>query len=138
MFDLFKSRPRITTRDLTASDPTCVRAAPIPLVLSGPHYGLFTDGYTDLVAVATNAHEEVIGFDIPVYEVFVVDKFDPSNHLKKQYHAMNYFTSTSNKGVCAEIKYVVIIFLHTNIFLYNNKTATIYSDFNSFLDIHEN
>ena len=35
-----------------------------------------------LVAVTTNAHEEIVRLDVSVDEVLVVNKLNPSNHLK--------------------------------------------------------
>ncbi len=37
------------------------------------------------VAVSTDAHQEVVGLDVPMDEVLVVDVFDASDHLVSQH-----------------------------------------------------
>ena len=36
----------------------------------------------DLVAVSTNAHEEVVGLDVAMDKVLDMDVFDPTDHLQ--------------------------------------------------------
>jgi len=36
---------------------------------------------TDLVAVTADSHEKVVGFDITMNEVFIVDVFNTADHL---------------------------------------------------------
>ena len=41
--------------------------------------------------MSTNPHEEVVGFDVAVNEVFVVNLLNAANHLKKK-HMVNCYT----------------------------------------------
>lgn len=34
--------------------------------------------------MSSDAHEEVVWFDVPVYEVLVVNVFDSTNHLRER------------------------------------------------------
>jgi len=38
--------------------------------------------YTDLITMSADSHQEVIRFDVPVDEVFIVNVLNSSNHLQ--------------------------------------------------------
>ena len=50
---------------------------------------------TDLVAVTADSHEKVVGFDITMNEVFIVDVFNTADHL----HITHHMYTPTRRGV---------------------------------------
>ena len=76
-------------------------------VLPGPGvavlFGQTKVDHEDLVAVAADAHEEVVGLDVTVDKVLVVDPFDAGDHLVGQHQDRLHGAGRANALLFGEV-----------------------------------